>query len=283
MGRASSSKKVARAAGIGGGRVRGRHTPWAFYGILALIVVLGVVTTFTSRQRRENQINGAGTVAPTVGTQWYEGYAVYECGKFVNAINWKNAPNPQGITTSTQGVISIKPKVKAAAGHNATLGKFADAMGMRLNAAELQVPGGHNYLDGNSCEGQAGHVYVKEFADTTDTVGSLYNGAKGQLAKLDPAVVPLKDGHMLVIAFVPAGDAVKIPAPPSYVLSNLTNLENQQAGASTSTSTPAASGSTASTTPVTTTPATTTPATTTPTTAKSATTVKATSSTTAKA
>lgn len=270
MGRASSSKKVARAAGIGGGRVRRRQTPWAYYGIIVLIVVLGVVATVSSRQRRDDQINGAGTVAPTVGTQWYEGYAVYECGKFVNAINWKNAPDPQGITTSTEGIIDIKPKVKAAAGHNATLGKFADAVGMHLNAAELQVPGGHRYLDGNTCQGKAGHVYVKEFAGTTDTVGSLYNGAKGQLPKLDPAVVPLKDDTMLVIAFVPANEAVKIPPPPQYVITNLTNLENQKAEASTSTTT--ATGSTG-----------TSASTTTPTTARStSTTVKSATSTTAR-
>ncbi len=262
---------MARAAGIGGGRIHRRQTPWGYYGIIALIVILGVVTTYASRQRRISQINGAGTVAPTVGTVWQEGYAVYECGKFVNALNWKNAPNPQGITTSTEGIINIDPKVKAAAGHNATLGKFAGAVGMTLNAAELQLPGGHRYLDGNACEGSPGHVFVKEFADTADTVGSLYNGAKGQLPKLDPALVPLKNGAMVVIAFVPAQDAVKIPPPPSYVITNLTKLVSQQAAASSST-TPSAA-----TTPSTAAPATT-PSTAAATTA---TTAKATTSSTA--
>ena len=269
MGRASSSKKVARAAGIGGSRVRGRSTPWGYYGIIALIVILGVVTTYSSRQRRDTQINGAGTVAPTVGTTWYEGYAVYECGKFVTPISVK-APDPQGITTRTAGVITVAPKVKSVAGKNATLGKFADAVGMKLNAAELQVPGGHEYLDGNSCEGKPGHVYVKEFAGTTDTVGEVYNGAKHQLPKFDPPLVPLKDNYMLVIAFVPSSDALSIPAPPKTVITNLTAAEAAAAAAasSSSTTTPASTG-------------TTTP----PTTAKSTTptTAKATTSTTAKA
>lgn len=52
MGKASSSKKVARAAGIGGGRVHRRQTPWTYFGVIALIVVLGVVGTVASRDRR---------------------------------------------------------------------------------------------------------------------------------------------------------------------------------------------------------------------------------------
>ena len=239
MGRASSSKKVARAAGIGGGRARRRQTPWAYYGILVLILVLGVVGTVTSRQHRNTQINNAGNTAPTVGTVWQEGYAVYECGKFVSPISIKS-PNPQGITTRTAGIINIDPTVKAAAGKNATLGKFADAVGMKLNAAELQVPGGHLYLDNATCQGKPGHVYIKQFAGTTDTVGDLYNGAKNQLPKLDPAVVPLVNDDMLTIAFVPASGASSIPAPPASVITALTTLEAQaQAQASTSTTAPA--------------------------------------------
>lgn len=261
MGRASSSKKVARAAGIGGSRVHRRQTPWTYFGIIALIVVLGVVGTVTSRQRRDGEINNAGNTAPTVGTVWQEGYAVYVCGKFLPAISTK-APNPEGITTRNAGIINIDPTVKAAAGKNATLGKFADAVGMKLNAAELQVPGGHLYLDGNTCEGKAGHVYIKQFAGTTDTVGDLYNGAKNQLPKLDPAQVPLVNDDLLTVAFVPSSAVSSIPAPPSSVDTALESLEAAAQAASTSTTTPAASSSQTSTAPATSAPATTVPATT---------------------
>lgn len=270
MGKASSSKKVARAAGIGGGRVSRRQTPWGYYGIIILIVILGVVTTVASRQRRDSEINSAGNAAPAVGTTWHEGYAVYECGKFVNAISTK-APDPEGITTRTPGVITIAPTVKAAAGKNATLGKFADAVGMKLNAASLQVPGGHLYIDGNTCNGKPGHVYVKQFAGPTDTVGQLFNGGKGQLAKLNPAQVPLTDNYLLTIAFVPSSDATSIPAPPAPVVSAVKTFMAQESSSS-STSTP----STGATSPSTAAPAATTPttkpvtATTNPTTATTA-------------
>jgi hypothetical protein len=242
MGRASSSKKVARAAGIGGGRVRRRQRPWGYYGILALVVVLGVVGTISSRQHRDAQINNAGNTAPTVGTVWQEGYAVYACGKFLPPVSIK-APDPEGITTRTAGIINIDPTSKSSAGKNATLGKFADAVGMKLNAAELQVPGGHLYLDGASCQGKPGHVYVKQFAGTTDTVGDLYNGAKNQLPKLDPAQVPLSNDNLLTIAFVPASGASSIPPPPASVISALQSLE---ASSSTATTTPSISTTTPS-------------------------------------
>ena len=237
MGKASSSKKVARAAGIGGGRVHRRQTPWTYFGVIALIVVLGVVGTVASRDRRISQINNAGNAAPTVGTVWNEGYAVYVCGKFLDPIGTKS-PDPQGITTRTAGIIDIAPNTKAAAGKNATLGKFADAVGMKLNAAALQVPGGTLYQDGNSCEGKPGHVYVKQFGYVGDTVGQLYNGAKNQLPKLDPRQVKLANDALVTIAFVPSSDAAKIPPPPAYVNTALTKLEAQQQQSSTSTTVP---------------------------------------------
>lgn len=253
MGKASSNKKVARAAGTGGGRTYRGRTPWTYFGVIAVVVVLGIVGTITSRDRRFAQINSQGNTPPTVGTTWHEGYAVYACGKFLPAI--QHAKDPQGITTSTPGIILIQPKVKAVAGKNATLGKFANAVGMTLNAAELQLPGGTLYQDGNKCNGQPGHVYVKEFAFVGDNVGRLYNGAKGQLPKLDPREIPLQDQELLTIAFVPSSDASKIPPPPKDVGTALNALNSSS---SSSTTIPAA------TTPATTTPA---PATTTPTTA----------------
>jgi hypothetical protein len=236
MGKASSSKKVARAAGTGGGRTHRGRTPWTYFSVIAVVVILGLVGTITSRDRRLSAINNAGSTAPTVGTIWNEGYAVYECGKFVQAIT--HAKDPEGITTGNgDGIIHIHPTVKSAAGKNATLGKFASAVGMKLNAGELQVPGGKLYYDGDSCGGKASHVYVMQFNFAGATTGTL--------ATIDPRNILLVDQSLLTIAFVPASDKNSIPAPPAYVQTNLNKLA------------PAAK-----TTPSTTTPAT--PATTVP-------------------
>lgn len=209
-------------------------------------MVLGLVGTVASRQHRDSQINSNGNSAPTLTDTWHEGYAIYECGKFIPSLSTKSA-DPQGISTNIAGIITIHPKVKAAAGKNATLGKFADAVGMKLNAAELQAPGGHLYLDGATCEGKAGHVYVRQFTGPSDSVGQLFNGdtKHGQLAKTNPSQVLLVDNDLLTIAFVPSSDVSKIPAPPSSVVSQVATLQQQEA--STSTTTPS-NGTTSPTT-----------------------------------
>ena len=256
MGKASSSKKVARAAGTGGGRTNRSSTPWTYVGLIALIVVLGVALTFTSRTRAHNLVKAASsanaTAAPTVGgTAWNEGFAVYVCNSFLPAI--KVTSDSEGITTAGNGVIHIAPKVKAAAGKNATLGEFAKSIGMTLTASSLQVPGGKKYTNGDDCAGKAAKLYVKQYP---------YAGAPtGKIATQDPPSILLADKALITIAFVPPADKAKIPAPPSSVVAALKKA-----------STPA---------PTTTT----TVAPTTPTTAKgsSSTTVKGSSSTTAKA
>jgi hypothetical protein len=237
MGKASSSKKVARAAGTGGGRTHRGRTPWTYFSILVVVAILGIVTTWASRDRRLAAINHQGSTPPTVGTVWNEGYAVYECGKFAPAIT--HAKNPEGITTGNgDGIIHIHPTTKSAAGKNATLGKFADAAGMRLNAATLQVPGGKLYLDGDSCQGKPGHVYVSEFAFAGDKVGTLQ--------KVDPRKVLLADQALLTIAFVPASEKNTIPPPPPYVINNLNKLAASST-TSTTTSTPTTGAPTSTT------------------------------------
>lgn len=244
MGKASSSKKVARAAGIGGGRAYRPNRPWGYFGIIALIVVLGLVGTWVSRDRRIAQINSAGETAPAVGTTWHEGYAVYICGAFVEPA--PKGPDPikvpsphdHGIESQQSGVILIQPDNRSVAGKNATLGKFATTVGMKLNAAQLQVPGGHLYQDGDTCEGKPGHVYVREFESTTDKVGTLYDG-KSFLPKLDPTNVPLSDNKLLTIAFVPSDKASSIPPPPASVYSAVASLQAQEQAGSTPTTAPA--------------------------------------------
>ncbi|HET9691029.1 MAG TPA: hypothetical protein VFP61_07735 [Acidimicrobiales bacterium] len=263
MGKASSSKKVARAASAGGSRTTARRRPWNFYGAVLLVLVLGLAGTAVSRHDRNASIANAGAVQPTVGgTPWHEALAVDICGTVQPNIT--TTKDPVGITTNGDGVIQIHPFKKSAAGRNATLGKFASSVGMKLDAAELQLPGGKLYRDGDKCNGQPGHVYVKEFAYPGSTVGTIDKSA--------PDSVRLADGHMLTVAFVPAGQKGAIPAPPKSVQDALTTAMASSSTTSTSSTTPGAP----TTAPATTAPATTAPATTAPATTAPATTAPAT-------
>ena len=160
MGKASSSKKVARAAGLGGSRSYASRPAYGYYFGLVVLIVLGVLGVYNATHYRDAKVNSAGNTAPTVGQSppWYQGYAVEACGKLLAYVPTNK--DPYGITTKEPGIITISPTVKAAAGQNATLGKFASSVGITLNAAQLQLPGGHLYQDGQTCEGKPGHVYV---------------------------------------------------------------------------------------------------------------------------
>src|SRR5437764_1360996 len=55
MGKASSSKKVARAASTGGGRTARGRTPWGWYSSIFLVVVVGTLLIVVSRIHVEPQ------------------------------------------------------------------------------------------------------------------------------------------------------------------------------------------------------------------------------------
>ena len=134
MGKASSSKKVARAAGLGGGRAYAKRPAWGYYFGVLVLLVLGVVGVYNSREYRDAQGQQAGQRRRPRCTRARRGSRatpIDECGKILAPI--KTNKDPYGITTK-DGVISVSPTVKAAAGNNATLGKFASSIGMTLNA-----------------------------------------------------------------------------------------------------------------------------------------------------
>jgi hypothetical protein len=130
----------------------------------AALIILGVLGVYNAREYRTAQVNSQGNSQPAANmkTPWYEGYAVDVCGQILPPI--KTDKNPYGITTKGDGVIYIQPTSKSVSGHNATLGKFASAVGMTLNAAEVQVPGGKLYVAGDNCGNNPGRLYVMTWA-----------------------------------------------------------------------------------------------------------------------
>ncbi|MBO0692624.1 MAG: hypothetical protein J2P58_06985 [Acidimicrobiaceae bacterium] len=235
MPRSSWSKKVARAAGTGGGRTNRGRVPWTYYGAIALVIVLGVVGTLVSKDRRANQINNQGTSAPAIGTVWNEAIAFYLCGSFApNVPQSKN--NGDGLTTQGDGIMHIAPTNDSAAGKNATLGKWASGNDVKLTAAQIQLPKGKLYSAGDSCEGGKGQVYVKQFAYPGDPTGVLVKG--------NPAAVHLQNQLELVVAFVPPSKSGKIPGPPKAIVSKLKALSAPASTTTTTTPSPAAASTT---------------------------------------
>jgi hypothetical protein len=239
MGKASSAKKVARAARAGGRRSAGpRQRNLLFPSAIALIVVLGIsLITYAANDRKND------TQVPPVANQdhWHSAFGIYICDHFLPAI--PEFESPDGIHTHGDGVIHIHPFTQAAAGDNATLGKFLEGAGIDLSDDELKVDD-KTYEDGHNTCGSGdhkkkGHLVVAQWNDVQNT--------HRNPARITNDINDIKfteDGQGYVIAFVPDAEDSEIPKPDSA--SQLAALGARDNSSATST-TAGAGGSTTST------------------------------------
>lgn len=120
MGKASSAKKVARAARAGGGRVSsGQPRSFLFPGLLALVVVLGTsLVVYAREDRRSDDMGGV----PQLSDHIHQAIAFNVCGEFQPDI--PTFESPIGIHTHGDGVLHVHPFSQLGVGANATLGRF---------------------------------------------------------------------------------------------------------------------------------------------------------------
>jgi hypothetical protein len=153
MGKASSAKKVARAARAGGRVSSGQPRSLLFPGVLAAVVILGLsLVVYAREDRRDEDLGGV----PQLGDHIHQALAVNICGT-------EQQPVPEfesqiGIHTHGDGVIHIHPFSQLGVGANATLERyFLDAreagVDLDLSSTELDYLG-EKYEEGEfECEG----------------------------------------------------------------------------------------------------------------------------------
>lgn len=244
VGKASSQKKVARAATTGGGRTAGTNQSMGWYVTLAVVLLLGVFLVAFSRNEELNRGQAAASpksTAPLLNSDnWHSTFGVYICDHWLP--NLPLFESADGIDTLGDGVINIRPYSPQASGTNATLGFFLKAVSsarhgtFKLSSSELQavsIPGDTNPLDakdwhnGDKCpDGKAGKVVFT---------------VSGKVQKGNPATWKFREGDYLDVGFTSGSS---LPANPS----------EKAALAATPTASAAASTSTATTTPTTTVP-----------------------------
>jgi hypothetical protein len=237
MGKASSSKKVARAARAGGRRASGgRQRDLKFPAVIGLIVVLGAgLIAFAANDRKSD------AQVPPIAMQdhWHAAFGVYICGEFQ-----PNVPlfeSPVGIHTHDDGVIHIHPTSGGGAGENATLGVFLDGAGIDLSNDKLTM-NDKTWEEGkDQCDGKDGELVVAQWKDVQDP------DSKPAIILRDFNDIRFRqNGEGYTIAFVPEG-TTDIPKPPSAA--NLAELGAADAGTSTTTGS-TAPGDTGTTAPV---------------------------------
>ena len=186
---------------------------------LAGVVVLGATLIAFSR---------GGSVSaerPILGDHWHEAYGVYVCDSYLAAFPDNMSTSP-GIHTHADGLAHVEPRSTRETGANATLGLFADNVGLEVTQESLKLPDGTVYSDGDECSGNSAEVRVLR---------------DGVVIDGDPNEVRLRDGG--TVAFVFAPDGAEIPPVPS--ISGLPNSTGREdAPAATAPEAPADSTST---------------------------------------
>jgi hypothetical protein len=240
MGKASSSKKVARAARAGGRRSAGaRQRDLLFPSVIGVIVLLGLgLVAFAANDRKSE----ANNVAPVVNQDhWHAAFGVYICGKFQPAP--PTFESPIGIHTHGDGVIHIHPFSEGGAGENATLGNFLKGTEPRISLSddELKI-GDKSWKEGDQkCGKDDAELVVAQWKDVENT------NDKPALIRRDFNDIRFReDGEGYTIAFVPEG-TTDIPKPDSAA--TLAQLGAADAGASASSPTTAAGESPGTTAP----------------------------------
>jgi hypothetical protein len=240
VGRASTQKKVARAAGTGGGRTAGVKRPMGWYAILAVVCALGVFLVAFSRNQELNKGQQAAKVAPRINKDhWHSSLSVYICDHFMPNIPLFESVD--GVHTHGDGVIHIHPYTPQASGNGATLGFFLKSYStngkggtFKLSASEIKpavIATDTNPLDrkdwhnGDKCpDGQAGQVKFT---------------VNGKPTKGDPSTWKLRNGDYLDVGFI--DDSKPLPSNPAEK-QNLANINDVSTSTGTTTPTTVAGG-----------------------------------------
>jgi hypothetical protein len=192
MGKASSSKKVARVARTGGGRTARGSRNWLWPVLMGIVIVAGVVGVAFSRDQSQ-----ATVIHPTMGDHWHAAYGFDICGSFLPDL--PQPPNLIGIHTHGDGVLHIEPQVSADTGKSATLGRFVSGYpGLKLSATSLTI-GPKTWRNGQKCGDKTADIQAK---------------VNGKTVSGDPGKTKIPRNGWITVAFLPKGES--FGPPPNY-------------------------------------------------------------------
>ncbi len=217
MGKASSSKKVARAARAGGSRRVGQRRNLAFPALITVILVAGVLLVVFARERRDaTAAPRFGATAPP-GDHWHAAYNIVVCGQVQPGLS-DAVPDTSGIHSHGDGVIHIHPFTRGFAGPNARMGAWFETVGLEMNEDRLVLPDGTTFEEGeDDCDGEPGRLRV-----------AVWDSAQAALDGEDPSRIVdddfgdlrfRSDREAYTFAFLSEGE--EIPAPD-----NIPSLDN---------------------------------------------------------
>ena len=195
MGKASSSKKVARAARAAGKPGGGRNFAWP--ALVAGVVILGAVLIVISRGKT------ADAVAPKLGDHWHAAYGIYDCDHFIANLTDVVTPDKTGLHTHGDGLMHIHPFGTRYTGKGANLNNWGITTGLEVTDTSVKAAG-IDKKNGDKCDGKKGKLQLKVWDSPSDE--------KGRLIKKDFGDYAPQEFTLWTLAFVAEG--TDIPKPP---------------------------------------------------------------------
>lgn len=200
MGKASSSKKVQRAAKAAGLPGAKKNYGWPL--MIGAVVLLGVLLIVLTVSTNDDSEPGS----PTVGEHWHAAYGIYDCDTYLPPQS-DEGDDREGIHTHADGLMHIHPFLTRVSGKGANVGAFARQIGAEIFDDSFSIDGGLDRANGEECDGEPGEVQLLTWDGPDDEEPTIRR--KGLATYAPP------DGSVWVLAFVPEG--TEVPKPPSVV------------------------------------------------------------------
>lgn len=234
MANSATGKWVSKVGASGGSKAYKKQRPGNYYGILVVIVVLGLASTLLARYDFQHPASAATGAAPTVGTTWFSGLAVEACGEALPYL--KTDPNNSGgLKILTNNAVEVSPVSAADSGSHANLAQFANEFpGLIVSSNELAIPSAAGvananttYRNGEACPssskypkkiGQVEYAYWTSFTQKVPTITT------------NPSSIKFATDMRITMAFDPKGVT---PAAPSQA--TVTAMVDYQAASATTT------------------------------------------------
>lgn len=221
MGKASSSKKVARAAKAGGSKARAAgERNLLFPTVLVLIVVLGIALVVYAPDERLAEAQSY----PQIGDHTHMAYGFYMCGEWAPDVPEFLAPLNGGNHTHGDGLFHVHPFSSSRTGDNATIGNWmldaGEALGggAHIDDTSIKLPLGEEYIEGKTtCDDVDGEPLEDPIVQI-----AVWERSQAAVAGQEPDEILTEnlanthfgpDGRAFTIAFMPEG--ADLPAPPS--------------------------------------------------------------------
>ncbi|MEM7285333.1 MAG: hypothetical protein AAF480_03195 [Actinomycetota bacterium] len=200
MGKASSAKKVARAARVGASSGPTERRQLGFPALVVIVIVLGLALVAFARTTRDAQ------AAPTLQDHWHSAYGVYDCRTDSFLPDFQSERDPDGIHSHQDGLIHIHPFTAGVTGREAKLSVFLTNMGASLTDSELTLPGNETLAEGVECDGEEAILQVVRWSNV------IANSTPSEIITEDLDQTRfLEDGEGFVIALAPEGADIPLP------------------------------------------------------------------------